>query len=471
MNAVVFPEVLVRVAGLPSSRLPSQGNTARERVEHLCAQYGELWWHLFHGNQRFKEHFLLTSDGQLVEGDTPLPADAELEILLATSGGLDLDELSNDEVRRYVRHITLPNVGRQGQLRLKQARVLIIGTGGLGSPVSLYLAAAGVGTLGLVDFDRVERSNLQRQVVHGTGSVGLAKVESARQRLLDLNPDIIVHAHDAALSADNALQLIGNYDLVVDGTDNFSTRYLVNDACVLLKLPLVFGALHRFDGQASVFNQENGACYRCLFPHPPPAELSPNCSAGGVIGVLPGVIGLIQATEAVKLILGIGQSLSGRLLRFDALSMRFSEVAYRRRVDCPTCSPTRTDRTLQEPPAASCAATTSVQSRLPDDFYIDPQQLHQHLSKGDDLQLLDVRDPNELEVCRLPGSVNIPVAELRSRLGDLDRQRSWCVICYAGPRAERAAAELIAKGFDSVRVLRGGIKAWARDIDPDLPLY
>lgn len=471
MNAVIFPEVLVRVARLPSARLLSEGNTARERVEYLCKLHTGLCVHLFHGNHQFKDHFLLTANGQLVDGESPLAANAELEILLATSGGLDLDELSNDEVRRYVRHITLPNVGRQGQLRLKKARVLIIGTGGLGSPVSLYLAAAGIGTLGLVDFDRVERSNLQRQVVHGSGSMGMAKVESARRRLLDLNPDIEVNAYDTSLSAENALALIGNYDLVVDGTDNFATRYLVNDACFLLGRPLVYGALHRFDGQSSVFNHEDGPCYRCLFPVPPPADLSPNCNSGGVIGVLPGVIGLIQATEVVKLILGIGQSLSGRLLRFDALAMRFSEVSYPRRAACPTCSTLRAGSALQELAVESCASAIESSCRLPDDFFIASVDLRDQLGRPGEVRLLDVREPNELEVCQLHGSVNIPLGDIRNRLDELDRQESWCVICYAGARAEQAAIAMMAEGFPTVRVLRGGIKAWARDVDPDMPMY
>lgn len=374
-------------------------------------------------------------------------------------------------MRRYVRHITLPNVGRQGQLRLKNARVLIVGTGGLGSPVSLYLAAAGIGTLGLVDFDRVERSNLQRQVVHGTSSVGMAKVESARQRLLDLNPDIEIHAYDVPLTTDNALPLVDRYDLVVDGTDNFPTRYLLNDACVLLGRPLVYGALHRFDGQASVFNLAGGPCYRCLFPQSPPAELAPNCSAGGVIGVLPGVIGMIQATEAVKLILGIGEPLSGRLLRFDALAMRFSEIGFHRRPDCPTCSSSRIDRTLQAPSPTVCAATAEPGGCVPDDCFITPYELRQHLEHGRSLQLLDVREPNELEVCRLPGAMNIPSGDIQQRLDELDGQLPWCIVCYSGARAERVAAQLREEGFGFVRVLRGGIKAWARDVDPDLPLY
>jgi adenylyltransferase/sulfurtransferase len=471
MSVVIVPEVLTRVAKLPAARLEGTGQTVRELVEDVCSRHAGLREHLFYGNDQFKEHFLLTAGGDLVDADSQLPVDAELDILLATSGGLDCDELSNDEVRRYVRHITLPNVGRQGQLRLKKARVLITGTGGLGSPVSLYLAAAGVGTLGLVDFDRVESSNLQRQVVHGTSTLGLAKVESARRRLQDLNPGIRIDAHDCALTPDNALQLVGDYDLVVDGTDNFATRYLLNDACVLLQRPLVYGALHRFDGQMSVFNHQDGPCYRCLYPKSPPAELAPNCNAGGVIGVLPGVVGLIQATEAIKLILGIGEPLVGRLMRFDALAMKFAEVRFNRRADCPTCSPTRSDRSLQVESPAVCSAAMPSGEALPAALFVTPQQLQLSLLYGEDLQLLDVREPNELEVCRLPTARNIPLGELGEHLHELDRERPLCLICYGGPRAERAARQLLEQGFAHLQVLQGGMKAWARVVAPDMPLY
>lgn len=471
MGGITIPEVLARVAKVSSPRLEGTGRTVRELVEDVCSRHTGLREHLFYENNQFKEHFLLIAAGELVDADSVLSVDAELDIMLATSGGLDSDELSNDEIRRYVRHITLPNVGRQGQLRLKLARVLIIGTGGLGSPASLYLAAAGVGTLGLVDFDRVESSNLQRQVVHGTSTLGQAKVESARQRLLDLNPEININAYDCALTPDNALSLVADYDLVVDGTDNFSTRYLLNDACVLQRRPLVYGALHRFDGQLSVFNHQDGPCYRCLYPKSPPSELAPNCNAGGVIGVLPGVVGLIQATEAIKLILGIGEPLVGRLMRFDALRMKFTEVSFKRRLDCPTCSPARSSRELQIETPVACSSSVATTSKLPAELLISAKQLNLELSQCDNLKLLDVREPNELEVCCLPNAINIPLGELPDHLNDLKKDQRLCLICYSGPRAERAANYLLEAGFTKVQVLSGGMKAWAREIDSDMPLY
>uniref|UniRef100_UPI0038BBE915 molybdopterin-synthase adenylyltransferase MoeB n=1 Tax=Paraburkholderia sediminicola TaxID=458836 RepID=UPI0038BBE915 len=391
--------------------------------------------------------------------------------MLATSGGLDTDHLSNDEIRRYVRHITLPGVGRAGQLRLKKAKVLIIGTGGLGSPVCLYLAAAGVGTLGLIDFDVVESSNLQRQIVHGNSTLGMLKVESAKQRLHDLNADIAINTYAAALDADNARHLIGQYDVVVDGTDNFASRYLVNDTCAQLGKPLVYGAVSRFEGQMSVFNHRGGPCYRCLFPKSPPPELAPNCSAGGVIGVLPGVVGLIQATEAIKLILDIGESLSGRLMRFDALTMRFNEVRFPRRSDCPSCSPNREGK-LSEPEQLLCASANVGQQRLAPEFFIEPRALKAIMARADSEHiLLDVRDANELEVCRLPGILHIPLDELNERTALLDSRQTHYLICYGGLRAERGATILQEAGFADVKVLEGGMKRWVKDVDPDMPIY
>jgi adenylyltransferase/sulfurtransferase len=471
MKIVLFPDVLARIAKLPSSKLEGDGQTLREVIEHICTCHAGLRAHLLYESNNFKEHFLFTSAGDLVDPDSELPAGSEINIMLATSGGMDTDQLSNDEVRRYVRHITLPDVGREGQLRLKRARVLVIGTGGLGSPVCLYLAAAGVGTLGLIDFDVVESSNLQRQVVHGNSTLGIPKVESAKRRLQDLNGHIKINTYNAALDVDNALALIGEYDLVVDGTDNFSTRYLVNDACVQLNKPLVYGAIYRFDGQMSVLNHRNGPCYRCLFPKSPPPELAPSCSAGGVIGVLPGVVGLIQATEAIKLIIGIGEPLVGRLMCFDALAMKFSEVRFKRRPDCPSCSPIRTGM-LPAQSEVICASSAPRQPLLAEGFYIKPQALKQQIARHNkDHVLLDVRDANELEVCKLPGVLHIPLAELEERLDNLNRNDTHYLVCYAGMRAERAATTLLAAGFANTLVLEGGMKHWVRDVEPDMPIY
>ncbi|MFA7942533.1 molybdopterin-synthase adenylyltransferase MoeB [Pseudomonas brenneri] len=470
MNAVSFPDILVRVAKLPESTLEGAGSTLREVIEDTCTRYPQLRAHLFHENNgQLKEHFLFTAGEELIGPDEPLPEKVKIEVLLATSGGMDIESLSNEEVQRYVRHITLPGVGREGQLNLKKAKVLIIGTGGLGSPISLYLAAAGIGTLGLVDFDVVESSNLQRQVVHGNSTLGLPKVESAKQRLQDLNRHIQINTYDTALNADNALELVGAYDLVIDGTDNFETRYLVNDACVQLGKPLVYGAIYRFDGQISVFNYQGGPCYRCLYPNAPPAELAPNCSAGGVIGVLPGVVGMIQATEAIKLLIGLGESLSGRLMRFDALAMKFSEIRFKRRADCPCCSELRDEH---QPTAVVCADAVRNAPSLAEEHYIKPQvlkQLLEHRSSAD--ILLDVRDASELEVCQLPGVVHIPLAQLDDQLDTLSRDNTHYLICYAGIRAEQAASTLLAAGFANTRVLEGGMKHWVRDVEPDMPLY
>ncbi|NWB69182.1 molybdopterin-synthase adenylyltransferase MoeB [Pseudomonas sp. I8001] len=469
MNAVSFPDILVRVAKLPASTLEGAGSTLREVIENLCIEHPQLRAHLLYENNQLKEHFLFTAEEELIDANDRLPEKAKIEVLLATSGGMDVDQLSNEEVQRYVRHITLPGVGREGQLNLKKARVLIIGTGGLGSPISLYLAAAGIGTLGLVDFDVVESSNLQRQIVHGNSTLGLPKVESAKQRLQDLNSHIQINTYDTAFNTDNALELVGAYDLVIDGTDNFETRYLVNDACVQLGKPLVYGAIYRFDGQISVLNYKGGPCYRCLFPQAPPAELAPNCSAGGVIGVLPGVVGMIQATEAIKLLIGIGEPLSGRLMRFDALAMKFSEIRFKRRADCPCCSELRHSQSIAP---AVCADALPSQPSLAEERYIKPRVLKQLLeqhSKAD--VLLDVRDASELEVCKLPGVVHIPLAELDGQLANLSRDNTHYLICYAGTRAEQAASTLLAAGFANTKVLQGGMKHWVRDVEPDMPLY
>ena len=380
--------------------------------------------------------------------------------------------LTNEEVARYSRHVILPEVGMEGQLKLKAARVLCIGAGGLGSPVALYLAAAGVGTLGVVDFDKVDYSNLQRQIIHGTPDVGRSKLESAKERLNALNPEVEVVTHEMAVSSQNALELFADYDLVVDGTDNFPTRYLVNDACVLSGKPNIYGSIYRFEGQASVFATADGPCYRCMFPEPPPPGLVPSCAEGGVLGILPGVVGTIQATEAVKVILGAGEPLIGRFLLFDALKMRFRELKVRKNPECPICGdhPTVTELIDYE---QFCGITPVGQdSETPSSSDVATvEELKTRLDRKDSFLLLDVREQREFEICRIPGSVLIPLGELPSRLDELKGRDDMIVHCKSGVRSGKAVALLRGSGFAGARNLTGGILAWIERIDPTLPKY
>jgi molybdopterin/thiamine biosynthesis adenylyltransferase/rhodanese-related sulfurtransferase len=378
--------------------------------------------------------------------------------------------LTKEEIERYSRHLILPEVGVEGQLKLKNARVLLVGAGGLGAPLALYLSAAGVGTLGLVDFDVVERSNLQRQVIHGTGDIGRKKIESAAASIAAINPNVRVERHELALSSENALDIIKNYEIVADGTDNFPTRYLVNDACVLLGKPNVYGSIFRFEGQASVFAAADAPCYRCLYPEPPPPGLVPSCAEGGVLGILPGVVGLIQATEVVKLILGLGESLQGRLLLYDALAMRFRELKLRKDPDCPICGTHRTITKLIDynqfcgvPQASATPATIAGE--------IDPVAVKARLDSGEDLQLIDVREPQEYQICNIPQARLIPLGELPKRLHELDRSRPIVVHCKTGGRSAKAADLLRQNGFTGVLNMTGGILAWSDKVDPAVPKY
>lgn len=381
-------------------------------------------------------------------------------------------ELTAEDLARYGRHVILPEVGVDGQRRLKAARVLCVGAGGLGSPVAMYLAAAGVGTLGLVDFDVVDVSNLQRQVLHGTPDIGRPKTESARDRLTALNPLVKLELHPEALSARDALVLLRQYDIVVDGTDNFPTRYLVNDACVLLGIPNVFGAVFRFDGQASVFATSRGPCYRCVFPEPPPAGLVPSCAEAGVLGVLPGVIGAIQATEAIKLIIGIGTSLAGRLLTYDALALTFRELRLRRDPECPICGDNPTIRELIDYEAfCGVPAAPANADAAATDFHIAPLELKARWDRGDRPFLLDVREPFEYEIVRLPDALLMPMGELQTGHEDLDASREIVVYCHHGVRSVNAVAYLRSVGFARARNLRGGIDAWTTLVDPTLRRY
>lgn len=474
MSHIFLPDILVRVAKLPKREFEVSGETLSAALEHLCKEQKGLEKHLYHDNGIFKDHFLLTVDGELAQLDHSLDPASKVDIMLATSGGVAdcSEQLSKNDIERYSRHITLPGVGRKGQHRLKASRTLIIGTGGLGSPVSLYLAAAGVGTLGLVDFDIVESSNLQRQIAHGISTLGLSKVESAKARLKDINPALNVETHNYALTTENALALICDYDVVIDGSDNFMTRYLVNDACVMLGKPLVYGAIHQFEGQASVFNHNSGPCYRCLFPKSPPPELAPNCSAGGVIGVLPGLIGMVQATEAVKLILGMGDSLSGRMLRYDALKMKFSEVRFSKRKDCAVCSETPAITELLAENAVCSTSGHSAPSFDPS-VYISPKEFKELLECKDrkEAQVIDVREPGEIEICALPESIHIPLGDLEERYPELSIDSSHYVVCLGGSRAAQAVQFLQNKGFKKVYVVEGGLRRWAKEIEPSMPMY
>ena len=379
-------------------------------------------------------------------------------------------QLSNEELERYSRHLILPEVGVDGQLKLKNARVLLVGTGGLGAPMALYLSAAGVGTLGLVDFDVVDRSNLQRQVIHGTSDVGRKKIDSAAASIAEINPNVKVVRHEVALTSENALDILKDYDIVADGTDNFPTRYLVNDACVLLGKPNVYGSIFRFEGQASVFATEDAPCYRCLYPEPPPPGLVPSCAEGGVLGILPGVVGLIQATEVVKLILGVGESLKGRLVLYDALAMRLRELKLRKNPECPICGTNRTITKLIDY-HQFCGVPNPGTPVAPVSGDITPADVKAKLDRGDDFQLIDVREPFEYQIASIAGARLIPLKELPNRLAEIDRDSEVVVHCKMGGRSAKAAELLRAQGYQRVLNMTGGILAWSDKVDAKVPKY
>jgi sulfur-carrier protein adenylyltransferase/sulfurtransferase len=383
-----------------------------------------------------------------------------------------LPELTTDELSRYSRHLILPEVGMEGQRRLKAARVLCVGAGGLGSPLAFYLAAAGVGTLGLLDFDVVDASNLQRQIIHSTKDIGRKKLDSAEEKLTALNPALHVVKHETRLTSENALDILKDYDIVADGTDNFPTRYLVNDACVLLGKPNVYGSIFRFEGQASVFATEQGPCYRCLYPEPPPPGLVPSCAEGGVLGILPGLVGVMQATEAIKLILGKGEPLIGRLLLIDALNMRFRELKLRKNPDCPVCGthPTVTKLIDYEQFCGVAPQTnqdTNVKNGIPQ---MSVKELKRRIDAGEDVQLIDVREPYEYQIAQIGGTL-IPQNDVPNRLGEIDRDREVVVHCRSGSRSQRIAEFLQQQGYAKVANLAGGILAWSDEIDPKVTKY
>ncbi len=392
--------------------------------------------------------------------------------MVAAASPIQLPELTDADLARYARHLILPEVGTEGQQKLKAARVLCIGAGGLGSPLALYLAAAGIGTLGIVDFDVVDASNLQRQIIHTTNDIGRRKLDSAGEKLAALNPGVNVVKHETMLSSGNALEIIRDYDIVADGTDNFPTRYLVNDACVLLGKPNVYGSVFRFEGQASVFAAREGPCYRCVYPEPPPPGMAPSCAEGGVLGILPGLVGVIQATEVIKLILGKGEPLIGRLLLVDALAMRFRELKLRKNPECPVCgqNPTVT-RLIDYQQFCGLAPESSQENSMKNGIpQMSVQELKQRLDAGEDLMILDVREPYEYRIANIGGTL-IPQSEVPQRLAEIDRNREIVVQCKMGGRSQRIAEFLAGQGYPNVKNLAGGILAWAGQIDPKVPKY
>jgi sulfur-carrier protein adenylyltransferase/sulfurtransferase len=457
-----------------------EGTTVGDALERLVGRYGDLRRHLYNEDGRLRSFVnIYVNDEDIRHLDreqTALSAGDTISIVPSVAGGSgaavrEAEELTRDEVQRYSRHLIMPEVGVDGQRKLKAARVLCVGAGGLGAPAAMYLAAAGVGTLGLVDFDVVDASNLHRQIIYGTPDVGKRKLEVARARIAAMNDGVKVVLHELALTSKNALEVLKDYDVILDGTDNFQTRYLVNDACVLLGKPNAYGSIFRFDGQASVFAVKGGPCYRCLYPEPPPPGLVPSCAEGGVLGVLPGVIGIIQATEAIKLILGAGQPLVGRLLLYDALQMRFRELKLRRDPECPICGDHPTIHALIDYDQFCGVVPAHAQPTAGGVSEVTVEELKAKLDRGEDVHVVDVREPNEYQICRIAGSTLIPLGELSNRTAELDRDRELIVHCKMGGRSAKAVALLQERGFTRVRNLTGGILAWIDRVDPSQSKY
>jgi adenylyltransferase/sulfurtransferase len=474
-------------------KIPANGQTVGEVLGDLTRQYPGIQKHLFSEDGKLRSFvtvYLNEEDVRYLDRQqTAVKSGDVVTIIPSIAGGrpgalafpsmnklsgaggqgraAPPTKLTQDQMYRYSRHLILPDVGMAGQLKLLGAKVLIVGTGGLGSPLALYLAAAGVGTLGLVDFDVVEASNLQRQIIFGKSDVGKPKLYGAEQRIRGLNPDVEIIKHEGRLTSQNALEIIKDYDVVVDGTDNFPTRYLVNDACVLLKKPNVYGSIYRFDGQVSVFDATQGPCYRCLYQEPPPPGLVPSCAEGGVLGVLPGIVGTLQALETIKLILGKGESMVGRLLLVDALTLRFRELKVRKNPDCVICGPNATQKELID--YEQFCGISGHTDQTGSDIMVE--ELKARIDKGEAPVLVDVREPQEYELVHLPDSKLIPLAALPERLGELSTADDIVVYCKSGGRSAFATIFLQDMGFKRVHNLAGGIDAWARKVDPSLPRY
>ena len=483
---IIVPTALRQFTG-GNSHIAVEAATVGEALERLTSEHANLRRHLYSDKnelRNFVNVYLNDEDIRHRAGvETIVNEGDQLMIVPAIAGGVTaeqdvsekLPELSNDEISRYSRHLIMPEVGLKGQRRLKAASVLMIGTGGLGAPLGMYLAAAGVGRLGLVDFDVVDSSNLQRQIIHGTKDVGRRKVESARDRLSDINPHIEIETHETRLTSQNALSLFRNYDVIVDGTDNFPTRYLVNDACVLLNKPNVYGSIFRFEGQASVFWAERGPCYRCLYPEPPPPGLVPSCAEGGVLGVLPGIIGAIQANETIKIILRAEDTLVSRLLIFDAWQMKFREFKLQKDPNCPVCGERPTIKELidyEEFCGLRSKPEETASQKQEQLEEITATELKQRIDAGDDIQIIDVREPNEYEIARIPGTNLIPLAHVTNRMDEINPSKETVVHCKMGGRSAKAIAALKRAGFPGRLInLKGGITAWSDEVDRNVPKY
>src|SRR5437588_2613600 len=478
MAKVLIPTPLRQFTGKQDS-VAVAGGTVGEVLSALTTQYPDLRKQIFNDEGKLRSFvnvYLNDEDIRYLTRDaTPAREGDTISLVPSIAGGSTVAAppgeitLSNDEILRYSRHLIIPEVGIEGQKKLKQAKVLLIGAAGLGAPLGLYLAAAGVGRIGMVDFDVVDFTNLQRQVIHGTKDVGRPKLDSAFDSMRDINPFVQLDRYEVPITSENAFDILRDYDIVVDGTDNFPTRYLINDACVILKKPNVYGSIFRFEGQATIFATEDGPCYRCLYPEPPPPGLVPSCAEGGVLGILPGTVGLIQATEAIKLILGKGDPLIGRLLLVDALGMKFRELKLRKNPDCPVCGkhPTVTELIDYNEFCGIRGEEAPVEAGVPE---IQVEDLKRRLDSGEDLFVLDVREPHEYQICNINGHL-IPLGDLPKRIHELDSSREIVAHCRSGARSAKAVDFLRQAGFKKVHNLAGGLLAWAQRVDHKMPTY
>lgn len=475
-----IPTPLRRFTG-DAAKVQVKASTVADALKTLLSQHPDLRTHLMDERgalRNFVNVYVNDQDIRSVKGEqTPVREGDVVLIVPAIAGGAgakrlqmapEPTELSQEELIRYSRHLIIPEVGVEGQKKLRQSSVLLVGLGGLGAPIAQYLAAAGVGRLGLVEFDKIDLSNLQRQTIYGTDQVGQPKAEKAKERIEKINPNVKVELHQQRLTSQNALGLFADYDVIVDGTDNFPTRYLVNDACVLAGKPNVYGSIFRFEGQLAVFWAQKGPCYRCLYPQPPPPGLVPSCAEGGVLGVLPGIIGSLQASEAIKLLLGIGEPMIGRLLLFDALDLNFVTVKLQKNPQCPVCGPKPTVTKLIDYEDFCGLRDAEAEANANS---IEPMELKRKMDRRADVVLVDVREPFEFEIAHIPGGVLIPMSQFQPREAELDPQKETVVYCHVGSRSAQVASYLRRKGFKSAKNLAGGIKRWSEEVDSSIPTY